>query len=190
MQLAIPLAGAWLGSFFGPMGAQVGWLLGSALSPQNKSTAQGAAGDMQVQTGQYNVPIPYIMGKMRVAGNIIWAIDKTSYDIESGAKGSPVIGQGYIFNVAIAICEGPILGISKVWADNELIIDSSTTAKPLIGTLYTGSDVQMPDPTMETHIGSGLVPAYRGIAYFVLNNFNNGANPNLPNFTFEVVREV
>ena len=189
MQLAIPLAGAWLGSFFGPLGAQIGWMLGSAIVPQ-KNTAQGASGNLQVQTANYGGPIPYVMGKMRVAGNIIWAVDKSTYQIKSGGKSSQVIGTGYNFTLAIAICEGPIKGISKVWADNNLIIDSSVTTKPLIGQLYTGTDVQNPDPTMEAHIGTGLVPAYRGIAYIVLNNFNNGTSSSLPNFTFEVVREI
>lgn len=189
MQLAIPLAGAWLGSFFGPLGAQIGWMIGSSLSSKTPGAKQNI-GDLGVQTAGYNVPIPYPMGKMRLTGNVIWAADKKPYSIKSGGKNSTVVGTGYKFNLAIAICEGPILGISKVWADNELIIDSSVSSKPLIGTLYTGTTSQSPDPTMESYLGAGNVPAYHGIAYIVLNNFDTGTSTSIPNFSFEVVREI
>ena len=197
MQLAIPLAGAWLGSFWGPLGAQVGWMIGSAMAPKTKSLDQNKLGDLRIQTSQYNVPIPVVYGKMRVAGNIIWAVDAEPYqkEVESGGKGSSfgsssATSTGYFITMAIAICEGPILGISKVWQDGQLIIDCTTEPKPLIGELYLGDESQMPDPTMESHLGAGNVPAYRGISYIVLNRFDNGPRPTPPQFSFEVIKEL
>jgi len=194
-QLAIPIAGAWLGSFWGPMGAQIGWMLGSALAPKSESMDQNKLGDLRIQTSQYNVPLPLVYGKMRVAGNIIWAADKETYSIEAeGGKGggvsSAASGTGYYLSMAIAICQGPIKGISKVWADGELIIDCTDASKPLIGALYLGDDAQLPDPTMESHLGVDNVPAYRGIAYIVLNRFDNQSRPTPPQFSFEVIKEL
>ena len=91
--------------------------------------------------------------------------------------------------MAIAICKGPIVGISRVWADGKLLIDCRTTASPLIGTLYYGTNTQGPDPTMEAHLGAGNVPAYRGLAYIVLSDFDLGIVGRIPNFNFEVIKE-
>jgi len=36
--------------------------------------------------------------------------------------------------------------------------------------IYLGDEYQLPNPTIEAAVGAGLSPAYRGVAYFVLNN--------------------
>ena len=140
-------------------------------------------GDLRVQTSQYGVAIPVCVGVQRVSGNIFWATDKTAHTVKTksgGGKGGLVGGGGevttvsttYSVNLAIGICKGPILGVRRVWADGQLIIDASNDAKPLIGNLYLGNNTQMPDPTMESHLGAGNVPGYRGLAYIVLTNFD------------------
>lgn len=53
--------------------------------------------------------------------------------------------------------------------------------------IYMGDDTQTPDPKIESWIGVGNVPAFRGICYFVINNlqledFGNA----LPTFNIEV----
>jgi hypothetical protein len=189
--LIIPAASAGIGYLIGgSTGAQVGWMLGSSYSASQQKIEQQAAGDLRLQTAQYGVSIPYIIGKQRVAGNIIWASEKRSYKIETktGKGGGPtVVTTGYRQDMAILICKGPITGISRVWANNALIIDGRTTAKPLVGTLYTGSNTQTPDTTMETALGAGNVPAYRGLAYMVISDFNLGTSGAVPNFSFEVL---
>lgn len=52
-------------------------------------------------------------------------------------------------------------------------------------TFYTGSEVQEQDSLMVGIDGASVTPAYRGISYIVLANYNipNGA---LPNFSFEI----
>jgi len=39
-------------------------------------------------------------------------------------------------------------------------------------TCYDGNDLQQPDPLLESHVGSGQVPAFRGTTYCVLTQFN------------------
>lgn len=196
--LVISAAGAAVGYMIGgPTGAQIGWMIGSyASASQNKQTAAAPTiGDLRVQTSQYGVNIPVAVGKQRISGNIIWANDKTSYEMKqsSGGKGggasTETVTIGYKVSMAIAICKGPILGISRVWANGDLIIDARTTANPLIGTLYLGSNTQNPDPTMESHLGAGNVPGYRGLAYIVLSDFDLGTTGVIPQFSFEVLKQ-
>jgi hypothetical protein len=192
--LLIPAGSALVGAFFGgPTGASLGWMVGSAFSGSNNSnTTQPTIGDLRVQTSQYGGSIPFCIGKQRVSGNIIWAQNKKSYTIHNNvSKYGSTAGDSiaYTVSMAIAICKGPILGINRVWSNGQVIIDSRTTAKPLIGTLYNGSSTQNPDATMTAILGSGNVPAYRGLAYIVLKDFDLGPSGQIPQFSFEVVSE-
>lgn len=198
--LVISAAGAAVGYYLGgPTGASIGWSLGSAVSAKSPNQVMSAPniGDLRVQTSQYGVGIPICVGKQRVSGNIFWATDKTVHVRETKSGGGKGGGSGavitqtttYSTNLAIGICKGPILGISRVWADGKLIVDATSEAKPLIGTLYTGSNSQLADSTMESHLGAGNVPAYRGLAYMVLTDFDLGQSGRIPMFSFEVIKE-
>lgn len=185
-QLAIPIAGAAIGFYLGgPTGAAIGWSIGSYMSYE---PPKEELPDLRVQTSQYGVGIPLIAGKQRVSGNIIWASDKVPYDIEEGGKGGRIVGTGYKISMAVGICKGPILGISRVWEQGTLKADVTGQTK-LPGKLYLGDDAQTPDPTMEAHLGAGNVPAYRGLAYIVLTDYDLGQGGAIPQFTFEVVKD-
>ncbi len=188
--LVIPAATAGIGYLIGgPTGAQIGWMIGSSAQASKEKIQQPTVGDLRIQTAQYGVAIPYVIGRQRVAGNIIWASEKRTYSIETktGKGGGPtVVSNGYKQDLAILLCKGPISGISKVWANNKLIIDGATVVKPLVGKLYYGSNAQLPDPTIEAAEGVGNVPAYRGLAYIVLQDFDLGTTGVLPNFSFEI----
>lgn len=188
--LVIPAGAALVGyTFFGPTGAQIGWMLGSAYQASKQEIVQGTVGDLKIQTSAYGGAIPLIVGRQRIAGNIIWAADKKTYQKKHKAgKGGPTtVTTGYTMSCLIGLCKGPILGISRVWADGVLIIDARSASKPLIGQLYTGDMNQMPDPTYESHVGSGNAPAYRGMAYISLTDFDLGVSGRVPQFSFEVV---
>lgn len=192
-QLIIPGLGAVVGGIIGgPFGASLGWTLGASIQASRQEIRQDSIGDLRIQTSQYGVNIPVVVGQNRVVGFIFWGTDKTTYEIKSRAgkgSGPEIVTYGYKINLAIGICKGPILGIRKVWADEKLIVDASVDAKPLIGTLYLGTNTQMPDPTMTSFLGAGNVPAYRGLAYIVLNDFDLGVSGRVPQFSFEVIHQ-
>lgn len=184
--LVVPAVGAGIGWYVGgPTGAAVGWSIGAAVDADDP---EQELPDLKVQTSQYGVSLAHVAGKQRVSGNIIWSTDKTIYDIEEGGKGGTIVGQGFRINMAIAICQGPILGISRVWEQGEIKADATGQTK-LPGKLYLGSDTQLADATIEAHEGVGDVPAYRGIAYIVLTDFDLGSSGAIPQFTFEVVKD-
>lgn len=196
-QLAISAVAA-VGGYMvgGPTGAMLGWTVASSLTADNPNNlSQATIADLRLQTAQYGVDIPTIFGRERVAGNIIWATNKTPYQsktVNGGGKGgnstTTTGATGYKASFAIALCKGPIIGISRVWQDGALIVDTRTTVSPLIGTLYTGSTSQNPDATMQSHLGAGNVPAYRGIAYIVCTDFDLGQAGRIPTFSFEILR--
>ncbi len=188
--LVIPAASAGIGYLVGgPTGAQVGWMVGSTIQGSRQTIRQDSVGDLRIQTAQYGLPIPYVLGKQRVAGNIIWASEKKKYEIKTktGKGGGPtVITTGYKQDMAILLCKGTIAGISRMWANNKLIVDGTSETRSLPGKVYRGTQAQMPDVTMEAVLGVGNVPAYRGLAYIVIKDFDLGTSGAVPNFSFEV----
>lgn len=185
--LIIPAAGAFVGSFFGPYGAAIGWSLGSMVVSSQQEIEQPKLGDMRIQTSQYGNIIPMIVGRQRISGNIGWSSKKREYEIKDRAgKGGPTtISTGYHIDLCIMLCEGPILGISRVWANEQIIVNPGSA---LPGQIYLGGIDQMPDPTMEAYEGAGNVPAYRGIAYIMIENYDLGVSGIVPQFSFEVVK--
>lgn len=128
-------------------------------------------------------------GRVRLGGQIIWASDFAETSTTSGGgKGQPpqpaVTQLSYSVNLAIALCEGEITGVRRVWADGEEV-----ALRDLNITVYTGSADQLPDPLMEAIEGQGQVPAYRGTAYIVIEALELGRFGNrVPQFSFEVTR--
>ena len=90
--LALGAAGAFLGSGFGPLGASIGWMLGSALG--NALFPQHIEGprlqDLKLHTSSYGGMTPYLYATMRVAGNVIdEQSELTEHEETSGGKGGP-----------------------------------------------------------------------------------------------------
>lgn len=183
MQLVLGSAGALVGGLIGgPFGAQAGWALGSLagalLDPPKGPTIEGPRlADKTVQASTYGLPIPWVWGMYRLSGNVIWATDlvEVRSEQETGGKGSgpssTQISYQYFGNFAVAICRGPIAGVGRIWADSKLIYGGGGFSKYAENvTIYLGTEDQLPDPTIEAHLGAGNVPAYRGTAYIVFSN--------------------
>lgn len=211
--LATGLAGAAIGFVVGgPFGAQVGWMagvmIGGALfSQSNNQTVEGPRlDDRSVQFSTYGVAIARIYGTIRVSGNIIWATDlketrhesTTSAGGKGGGGGDSVtqVTYSYSSSFAVSLCEGVVTGIRRIWADGTLIYDVSDTNDGATRNFeasayveYTGSETQMPDPTIVTHMGTA--PAYRGQAYVVFSDFQLAKFGNrIPNLSFEISNGV
>lgn len=151
--------------------------------------------DLAVQTSTYGEVIPVIYGHVRVAGNIIWSLPiketAVTTTTSAGGKGGGGVSQSqtsfqYSVTLAIAICEGEIDDVLRVWADSKLIDPSAFSNSYR---LYKGTEDQEVDPTIEAVEGVGTTPAYRGMAYVVIEDFPLADFGNrIPNFTFEVRR--
>lgn len=142
------------------------------------------------QSGDGN-PISQVFGRVRIGGQVIWASDfleRSSTTGGGGKGGSPstpeVTSFSYYVSLAIAVCEGEIASIGRVWADGEEVSPPDLNMR-----VYAGTDDQLPDPLIEAIEGTGLAPAYRGTAYLVMERLPLGQFGNrVPQFSFEVLR--
>jgi hypothetical protein len=185
-------------------GQVAAWAVGAYLNKDNGQHTQGPRlQNLQTQTSTEGAPIPEVFGTARLAGNIIWsaAIRETAHVQESGGKGGPSnshTSYTYSCSFAVGLCEGEITGIRKIWADGILIYNKGDTAtgdelavsNQLGITVYTGSEDQEPDSTIEASVGVGNTPAYRGLAYIVFTDLQLEKYGNrIPNITCEVVED-
>lgn len=204
-QLVVSAAGALIGNFIAPgIGAQIGWVAGSMLGSAlfgGQSQKGPRLSETRVQVSSYGAAIPIAYGGVRLAGNVIWSTDLVETSSEVGGKGGPsVTSYAYSVSCAVAICEGPIGGIRRVWADAKLVYDAREDADAATQaasasfanymTVHLGSETQMPDATIEAAEGAGTVEAYRGVAYVVFTDLPLGNYGNrIPNFSFEITNE-
>lgn len=140
-------------------------------------------------------PIPQVYGRMRVGGQVIWATRfKESVNVTpgEGGKGSgsaptPELREyTYSVSMAIALCEGVISHVGRVWADGEEIARDSLHMR-----VHRGGRSQPVDSKIAAVEPGGHVPAFRGTAYVVIEDLELGRFGNrVPQFTFEVMRPV
>lgn len=144
---------------------------------------------------EYGKPIPLLWGKMRLPGQIIWAnkiaSNANNFQIKKYFRANLTINEQnisemeYFASFAMAICEGEILEIGRVWHHDEIIDLSQYKHR-----LYTGSEEQMPDPLIAAS-HQGPSPAYRGLAYIVFEKLPLAEfDHTIPNFSFEVTRKA
>ena len=197
--VVLQAAGAGIGTFLGgPLGGMLGRALGAAagsfidqkLFGQSKTVEGARLSDLRVMASSEGAPIPKLWGGMRVAGQVIWATDfierrKTdTQGAKGGSGGTKVRTYTYSANFAVALCEGEIDRIGRVWADGKPFDLSSVTAR-----VYTGSETQEADSLIVAKEGQGNAPAYRGIAYVVFEGLPlAGFGNRLPQLSFEVFR--
>lgn len=200
--LLLQVAGTAIGTMLGgPIGAAIGSAIGGMA---------GGVLDQSVFVGTRRVegprlksldgisasegaPIPRVYGRVRLGGQIIWAtkFEEQVSVIRQGKAGGKSAGPKvkttnytYFANLAVALCDGPIGMVRRVWADGKPLDLSGLTMR-----VYRGDELQQPDPLILARQGSA--PAYRGTAYVVferlpLADFGN----RLPQLSFEVVRPV
>ncbi len=186
------------GSVLGLSTAVIGRAAGATLGRIVDQRILGAGSDA-VEAGRVDrfrlvgasegAAIPRVFGRMRVAGQVIWSTRflETVETSRAGGKGGggPELREfGYTVSLAIALCEGEISRVGRIWADGIEI-----ARRDLSISVYRGTRDQGPDPKMEAVEGAGQVPAYRGLAYVVIEDLDLGRFGNrVPQLTFEVLR--
>jgi hypothetical protein len=161
---------------------------------QRHGKAKGPHRDRRLTSATEGAVIPRLYGRMRMGGNIIWATDfreETKTTTQGGGKGG---GGGkvktteylYYASFAVALCEGPITGIGRIWADGKPMDLSGVTWR-----WYPGDEAQTADPFIAAKMGSANTPAYRGTAYVVFEELALSTYGNrLPQLSFEVFRPL
>lgn len=206
------LVGSAIGSAFGA--AALGWAIGSLIgqflfAPSNDQVFSGPRLE-NTSAAVSNIigsPIQIVYGTTRVPGSIIWSnniterkiVDKESSGSGSSKSTSTTITYEYYLDFAVAICEGTIKAIKKIWANNKLIYDTTgaVVQEPWLDfELFTGETDQRHSSYMKDILvangdvsSSDQIPAHRGLAYIVFKQFKLEAYGNRApyNIDFEVV---
>ena len=185
-----------LGGIGGAIGGGVGQAIGAALggmvdrglvaslSPARQRGPRLES--LKVQSSADGAPMACVFGRARVTGQVIWAarfLERRT--TSSGGKGGPrTVDYDYSLSFAVAVCEGPIDGIGRVWADGQPMDLTWVTMR-----VHRGTADQTPDPLIEAV--EGAAPAYRGTAYVVFEDLPltpYGDRP--PQLAFEVFRRA
>lgn len=155
---------------------------------KNTTSRADMIADFQINTASYGEVVPEILGTTRVSGNIIDYDDFTAHEHKSTTKagkggGAKHTNITYTYSVAaaIALCEGPIAGIGKVWKDKEVYQYPNESIQL---TLFNGAIAQAPWPYMTSKHPDKALP-YSGLAYMA-GVVDLGDRGSLPQYNFEV----
>ncbi len=175
------LSGAAIGTSLGNLAGQA---VGAYFAPAQEGPRVKSLPVMEAREG---AGLPSVYGRMRVGGQVIWAarFRETKTTRRAGSKGGPKLTEyDYSVSFAVALGEGPILGVRRAWANGEAFDLSGVVHR-----VYPGDEAQLPDPLIEMIEGAGKAPAYRGTAYIVFEDLPLEAFGNrLPQLSFEVER--
>ncbi|MFZ1736698.1 phage tail baseplate protein, partial [Sphingorhabdus sp.] len=185
-----------VGSFFGgPIGGALGGYVGrqidSAIFGGPKPREGARLNELTVQTSSYGTQIPGVLGKMRMAGTVIWASDLIEQKVKSGGgKNRPsTVQYSYSVNLAVAISSRPVKRIGRIWADGNLVRGQDGIFK--VDTefrFYPGSEFQAVDPLIASAENVAKCPAFRGLSYVVFEGLQLADFGNrVPSFSFEVI---
>jgi GTA TIM-barrel-like domain/Putative phage tail protein len=180
-------------------GAIAGSMIDQAITGGGSQVVEHGKVDRFRLTGvSEGAPMARVYGRMRMGGQVIWSSGVKEHantgeasDGGSGkgmltgtAQGGSTVDYRYSLSLAIALCEGEITHVGRVWADGEEIEPERLNMR-----VYPGSETQQPDPKIEAVKGAGNAPGYRGVAYVVIEDLDITAFGNrVPVLNFEVFR--
>ncbi|MEM1374167.1 MAG: glycoside hydrolase/phage tail family protein [Pseudomonadota bacterium] len=192
------LGGTVGGSLLGVSSVALGRAIGATFGRVIDQKLLGS-GSQAVETGKVDrfrltgasegAPITQLYGRMRIGGQVIWATEFQEHTATTGGgKGAPAQPEtteySYTISLAIALCEGEISGVGRVWADGQEV-----AAETLNMRVYPGSQSQQPDPKIAAVQGLENTPAFRGTAYVVMEDLDlTPFGARVPQFSFEVSR--
>lgn len=150
---------------------------------------------LQVQRSSQGLTLPVIYGRTRVAGNLIWYGDFTTIEHKTttrqGGKGGGGVTQEdikYTYEAAVmlALCEGEIQGVGRIWRDKEKF-DSLAQLRL---TLMRGGDEQ----PLWTHLAQAKhtdqALNYSGTAYLCSPNYELTKSAQIYQHNFEVIGKL
>ena len=200
------IGGTVLGMSAATVGRAVGAVIGRAIDSRvmgrgSAPVEMGRIERFRLMTAGEGQPVATGWGRLRLGGQVIWASPFHEEVHRSGGGGGGGGGKGgmvssprapdpevtqfsYSVSLALALCEGEILHLGRIWADGQEIAPASLNLR-----IHRGDADQLPDPLIEAFEGAGQVPAWRGLAYVVIDSLQLGPWGNrVPQFAFEVVR--
>ncbi|MEM1344686.1 MAG: glycoside hydrolase TIM-barrel-like domain-containing protein, partial [Pseudomonadota bacterium] len=172
-------------------GAVAGALIDQRLLGPAKAVEHGRAHSLRIQSATDGQPVPRVWGRIRTGATLIWSTRfhehvRTTEQGGKGGGGVEVREFRYTISLAVALCEGEIQRVGRIWADGQVLDLDGINYR-----LHRGTPDQLPDPKIEAVEGAANAPAYRGIAYLVFEDLSLEPFGNrIPQFNAEVFRAV
>ena len=144
---------------------------------------------LQIQTAVNTLPIPIVWGMSKLAPNVIWYNNFQVHEgggKNSGGKGglfgggNGVVTYTYSAAVILALCEGPITGINRIWKNQSI-----DTLGGLGLSLFAGTTPQSTWAYLTTAYPAQAL-GYQGCAYVCASDYGLGDSATLDNHNFEV----
>lgn len=180
----------------GPIGGAIGSLVGSQVDAAlfGSPNRQGARlKELEVTTSSYGQPIARQFGRMRIAGQMIWAADLVEHsEVSGGGKGAAsVTAYSYTASFAVALSSRQIRGLGRIWADGKLLRgDAGDLKAGGILRIHDGNGDGELDPLLASAEGIEHCPAHRDLAYVVFEDLDlSGFYNHIPSLTFEVIAD-
>ncbi|MEM8822167.1 MAG: glycoside hydrolase/phage tail family protein [Pseudomonadota bacterium] len=196
------VGGSFSGSILGLSGAVIGRAAGATLGRVIDQSLLGQGGEavehgrtdrFRISGASEGAPLSRAVGRVRLGGQVIWSTRfrehvRVTSGGGGGGKGKPkppkTTTYYYTVSFAMALCEGVIRRVGRIWADGREVSRDSLDMR-----VYTGTEDQLPDALIEAVDGADRASAFRGTAYVVIEDLELGPYGNrIPQFSFEVVR--
>lgn len=128
-------------SGYDPAGAAQGFAIGYALGAPNIEGPK--LSDLKIQNASVGAAIPLLYGMGRATGSLIWTTPLISHS--SGGKGGGIVNYNYTVSCAVAIADGTILGVRRIWVNGKIWyavpdIASENNLTIPVGGLWVGYD--------------------------------------------------
>lgn len=152
----------------------------SGLFKKRTTTTDELAG-IQLQTSAYGGALPLCYGTTRVSANMIDYDDFTTYSHSQsqGKGGSSSTSYTYSCGAILALCEGPISFVNRVWSNQ-----SVNTPAYYDLTIFNGTRPQTPWSVWASN-HSGKATGYSGIALACNDDFDLGDQGTMTSWSFE-----
>ena len=216
----VPGVGTAVGMSLGAMvGGAIGGYVGNTLFPDTidlNLPPPPKPYESRVQVSTYGNPIPIVYESARLAGNVIYMQPVRETVVRSKHRQDGVryyeYTKTYASTFAIAFCEGPVEGVSRIWVNGEVFADyrdpagefypagsvalasanlSTTVARAAVYfSIYTGTQTQTADAELSAILGATETPSYRGICYIVFRNFPVGEFRGIPQIEVEIGQQM
>lgn len=154
---------------------------------KNTVIDNGSVASFQINSATYGIVVPIILGTSRQSGNVIDYYDftkithkETQRTGKGGGSKTTTVTYSYKAAVLIALCEGQIDGIGKVWVDTDTITNLAATGL----TLFDGAIGQ---PIWSYTLSKNPAHAlpYSGLAY-VAGFIDLNSSAGMQNYNFEI----
>lgn len=150
---------------------------------------------LQVQQSSQGLTLPVIYGRTRVAGNLVWYGDFVTIEHKTttrqGGKGGGGVKQvdiSYTYEAAVmlALCEGEIRGVGRIWREKEKF-DSLAQLRL---TLMRGGDEQPLWTHLQQAKHQDQALNYSGTAYLCSPNYELTKSAQIYQHNFEVIGKL